>query len=64
MDEKVFVRVAMSEKTKRKFWCVVIKYDNGNREKFVFLKNEDYCLLLDITPRTLQELALGDYSIN
>lgn len=63
MDEKVFVRVAKSEKTKRKFICVVIKYDDGKSEKFVFMKNEDYCLLLDVTPRTLPELALGDYCI-
>lgn len=62
--EKVFVRKAMSKKTGKEFVAIVVKYEDGKKEKLCFMSNYDYCDLLNLTPADFHSLGCGDYPIN
>lgn len=61
--EKVFVRKAMSKKTGNEFLAIVVKYEEGKKEKLCFMRNYDFCELLNLTPAELDSLECGDYPI-
>ncbi len=62
--EKVFVRKAMSKKTGKEFVAVVVKYEEGKKEKLCFMRPYDYCQLLNLSPTDFDCLELGDYPID
>lgn len=61
--EKVFVRKAMSKKTGKQFVAIVVKYEEGQKEKLCFMRNYDYCELLNLSPAEFASLECGDYPI-
>ncbi len=58
-----FVRIAESQKTGKRFICLVVKYHNSEKEMFIFGKSVDYMRLLDMSPDSLYSLPYGDYEI-
>ena len=58
-----FVRIAESQKTGKRFICLVVKYHNSEKETLIFGKIVDYMRLLDISPDSLYSLPCGDYDI-
>lgn len=58
-----FVRIAESQKTSKRFICLVVKYHNAEKELFVFANTVDYMRLLDKSPDSLYSLPYGDYEI-
>lgn len=58
-----FVRIAESQKTGKRFICLVVKYHNAEKELFVFANTVDYMRLLDKSPDSLYTLPYGDYDI-
>lgn len=61
--EKVFVRKAVSKKSGKQFVAIVVKYEDGQREKLCFMRPYDYCELLNLTPAEFASLPCGDYPI-
>lgn len=61
--EQVYVRKALSKKTGKQFVAIVVKYEEGKKEKLCFMRPYDYCELLDLSPADFTFLECGDYSI-
>lgn len=59
-----FVRKAISKSTGKPYFCLVVKYNGGQKEKFFFGKAYDFLQLLNKSPQEFQTLECGDYAID
>lgn len=58
-----FVRKAVSKSTGKPYFCLVVKYNEGQKEKFFFGKAYDFLQLLCLSPQEFEVLDFGDYAI-
>lgn len=58
----VYVRVAVSKRSGKKYACIVLVYGNG-AELTLFANSFDYCKLLNKTPQEFDALECGNYEI-
>ena len=58
-----FVRKAISKSTGKPYFCLVVKYNEGQKEKFFFGKAYDFLQLLGLSPQEFEVLDCGDYAI-
>ena len=58
-----FVRKAVSKSTGKTYFCLVVKYNEGQKEKFFFSNAYDFLQLLGLSPQEFEVLDFGDYAI-